>query len=292
MIDKNNKKILYQTKTDKSPDGTIEITDYSLEKYFYHAENYNKIFLLNSYTNYLPITYKFKLEDNIVSILGSLEINDSSNELKVINSSSAINDLDRFFKETIIDYVDRDDCFNVNNDRNEYFAHIYDTIKAKLLDMNLLSDGLKLHGLGFVKYNNNVIATFDKMFIKELEEDKIGPNILLEDIVGNLKSFSYTDLAIEFHDSFCNKKIVISNFYDLIIETNNNLTLSEDLSANTINVLTLSKDSIINIIDDTDNIKYKTKKEYHSEEEYIQDRVKFFIEDNKKGYDINDDFIL
>lgn len=291
MIDKNNRKVLYKIKTDKIPDGIAEITDYSLENYKYHADNYNKIFLLNNdIKNFYPINYKFDLADNAISISSSLEIK-TDTSTKIINSTSFFNDIEKFFKETIVDYIDRDGCFNVNNDRNVYFQSVYDKLKITLLEENILSDGLILHGLGFVKYNDNIIATFDKMFVKEIEEDKIGPDIVLTGIVGNLKGYFFKDLSLEFHDKLCNKKITISNFYNLDIESNNALTLSGDLITDTSNTLTLYKNSVIEVMQDIDNVKYKTKEKYDNKEEYIQDRIKFFAV-SKNNYNVNDDFIL
>ena len=262
----DSKDILYSVESSKMNDGVAIVDNYTLNDLLYSTSYYNVIYILNNKKSF-DLNYKFirDKDENCIYVCTNL----------FEHTGYSTMDSSKFYKK-IIDYLlIEDQVFNYDNKINSFKEAYYD-LKEKLFKSNYISEDTLLNGIGFIKKDNNIIATVDSIYINKEEKNYC---IDMKDIVGNLNNLESEDnILLEFHQKKDKKKILFNNIKVIKDEENDNFMI--------IQYQTCSME------DDNDNISYVSKQDCCNDDIFIEERTKFFtVNDTFSSIDF-DDLIL
>ena len=150
--------------------------------------NYN-----NKETKTEKITFKFDYIDNNIVLIATID------DISV----QEILDIESFMKAVINIYESMEDI-NIN----EYFISIKNKLGAEIVELyskknKVLCENIEYNFFGYIYSEENIIGTFDKLLIAEIENqinyDIDTTNIIVKKVISNLDIEKCKDLSIKFY---------------------------------------------------------------------------------------------
>lgn len=284
----SDKEILFQKQTKVNGKEVLMIIDEDTLKALSNISEYfcvNKYATISIYYNNRihthTIRYDFNLDKNKDKIIVTATID--LKKIININAFAQISVDSQKFYNTVFEYLFQK---QIRIDEDIFFKELYSNLVYEILEHNILCIDHDFQGIGFIKKDNKCITTYDNLLCtSSLSFTNNNCTFVANKCVGNVESISTQDIGILDFEFYVKDKVIKFKY-----DTAKNLS-----AENNKNVYRHTINGVVNtgiVVQDSNKIiKYVKFEDCSSEEEFIEERTKFFnIEES--NIEITDDFIL